>query len=46
MKEKSSVFSRFGDKKNRGRLMSFALVIIAYIAVEAESSYGRIGEET
>ena len=43
MKEKSSVFSRFGDKKNRGRLMSFALVIIAYIAVEVLLKTGSLG---
>ena len=38
MKEKSSIFSRFGDKKHRGRIMSFALVIIAYIIFFASAA--------
>ena len=43
MKEKSSIFSRFGDKQHRGRIISFALVIIAYIIVEILIKSGNLG---
>ena len=34
MKEKTALFSLFGDKKKRGRFVSFAIVIAAYIIIE------------
>ena len=43
MKEKSSIFSRFGDKQHRGRIISFAIVIIAYIIVEVLIKSGNLG---
>ena len=42
MKEKTAIFSLFGDKKKRGRLISFALVIAAYIIVEVLLKSGNL----
>ena len=42
MKEKKSLLSFGGDKKQRGRFLSFAIVIIAYIAVEILMKTGNL----
>ena len=42
MKEKSSIFSFLGDKKQRGRFLSFAIVIIAYIIIEILLKTGNL----
>ena len=42
MKEKSSIFSFFGDKKKRGRFLSFAIVIVAYIIIEILLKTGNL----
>ena len=42
MKEKKSMLSLPGDKKQRGRFLSFAIVIIAYIVVEILMKTGNL----
>lgn len=42
MKEKSGMFSLLGDKKQRGRFLSFAIVIVAYIVVEILLKTGNL----
>ena len=42
MKEKKSMLSLPGDKKQRGRFRSFAIVIIAYIVVEILMKTGNL----